>query len=111
MAAAAPFRCDCGKIEGVLHAAPRKGLHLECFCDSCRAGALYCGAKLPVGTPVGLYLTQPENITIDKGAEHLRTFAFSPRGIIRWKAGCCGVQMFSSQADPGTPSCPSARTA
>lgn len=101
-AAETPFRCRCGQIEGALHAPQKRGIHLVCFCDSCRAGALHCGDAPPRGQPVDLYLTQPENVTIHRGSDKLEPFVFSPRGIIRWKAGCCGVQMFSSQPDPRT---------
>ena len=94
------FSCGCGQVEGSVKTVPRGGLHLVCHCDSCRAGALYCGAELPRGTPVDLYLTPPHHVRVTKGLGNLAPFAFSPRGILRWKTSCCGVQMFSSQPNP-----------
>lgn len=102
MAPTAAFRCKCGQIAGTLHAPQKRGIHLVCHCSYCRAGALYCGDTLPADAPVDLYLTQPENVTISEGLDQLRPFAFSPNGIIRWQAGCCGAQMFSSQPNPKT---------
>ena len=96
------FSCACGRIEGQIDAMPAGGLHLACYCDSCRAGALYCGAALAPEAPVELYLTPPQHVRITKGLPLLKPFAFSPKGILRWRASCCGVQMFSSQPDPKT---------
>lgn len=96
------FSCDCGKIEGQLHNAPAKGIHLVCYCDSCRAAAIHAGDAPAEGAPVDLYLTQPEHITLSKGTEHLRAIAFSPNGIVRWQAGCCKGQLFSTQPSPKT---------
>lgn len=98
--AALPFRCSCGTVAGELSNAPAKGTHLVCYCDSCRAGANYCGASMAAGTPLQLYLTQPEHFKITQGLDQLAPFRFSPRAITRWQARCCGVQMFSTQADP-----------
>lgn len=99
---AASFSCDCGQIKGEVRTVPKAGNHLVCYCDSCRAGALYCGGTFAPDQPVDLYLTPPQHVTLHEGQEALAPFAFSPRGIIRWKASCCGVQMFSSQHNPKT---------
>ncbi|MFK7837269.1 MAG: DUF6151 family protein [Sulfitobacter sp.] len=98
--AAASFSCSCGQVKGSVAQTPARGLHLECYCDSCRAGALYSGAQLPSGTPLDLYLTQPEHVEITQGLENLTPFVFSPKGIVRWKARCCNVPMFSSRPSP-----------
>lgn len=100
MADGVAFSCKCGQITGTVANVPEGGNHLVCHCPSCRAGALHCGATLEPDEPVDLYLTPPHNVTLSTGADQLAPFAFSPRGILRWKAACCGVQMFSSQADP-----------
>ncbi|MEM6305190.1 MAG: DUF6151 family protein [Pseudomonadota bacterium] len=94
------FSCDCGAIEGTLSQAGKRGIHIVCFCDSCRAAALHAGDATEAGAPVGLYLTQPEHITLAKGVDNLRPMAFSPKGIVRWQAACCKGQIFSTQPDP-----------
>ncbi|KIN64423.1 hypothetical protein Z946_3314 [Sulfitobacter noctilucicola] len=98
--AAIEFSCACQKIRGELHNAPAKGLHLGCFCASCLAGALHAGDAPDKGEPVYFFLTQPENINVIQGLDQLKPYAFSPEGIIRWQAACCGGQIFSSQPDP-----------
>lgn len=100
MVAPANFSCECGRIKGEARVVPKAGNHLVCFCDSCRAGALLCGATLKPDEPVDLYLTPPQHVSLSEGQDQLAPFAFSPKGIVRWKASCCGVQMFSSQANP-----------
>lgn len=100
MANRVAFACDCGGISGHVENPVSKGVHLVCFCAFCRAGAAFCGDAPPEGQPVDLYITQPTQITLDKGAERLRPFAFSSKGVVRWKAACCDVQMFSSQPNP-----------
>lgn len=109
--AALGFSCECGQIKGTVDQAPDQGLHLICYCDSCRAGANRCGAGLKAGEPLALYLSQPKYYDLRQGIDHLAPFVFSPRGVTRWQASCCGVQMFSTQADPRTPimSVPAAR--
>ena len=98
----AAFSCSCGQVKGRVHAAPEKGTHLECFCPSCRAGARYCGAELTSDQPLDLYLTTPEHVELTEGRAQLAPFVFSPKGIVRWQAKCCGVQVFSSQPNPKT---------
>ena len=100
--AAAPFSCECGKIKGEVAAMTKGGIHLVCYCEYCRAGALHSGDSLEEGAPLDLYLTPPHNITISAGRENLEPFAFSPKGIVRWKASCCKGQMFSTQSNPKT---------
>ncbi len=96
------FSCTCKTIQGHLHNVPARGIHLVCYCDSCRAAAQHAGDPPQEGAPVDLYLTQPENITITAGRDQLKPFAFSPNGIVRWQAGCCGGQLFSTQPNPKT---------
>ncbi|MEP5729137.1 MAG: DUF6151 family protein [Sulfitobacter sp.] len=100
----APFSCSCGKIKGTLaHATPKGGNHLLCHCSSCRAGALYCNVPLAPGQPVDLFQTLPENVTLSCGQDQLEPFSFGAKNLLRWKAKCCGVQVFSSQRSPKLP--------
>ena len=94
------FQCSCGQIKGEVKSVPDKGNHLLCYCESCRAGARYCGARISADEPVDLYLTPAHNVRIIEGQANLNPFAFSPGGVIRWKAVCCGIQVFSSQPKP-----------
>lgn len=97
-----PFSCSCKTVKGtVANATPRAGNHLACFCASCRAGALYCGADDPLADGVQLFQTTADQITITDGIDRVIPFSFGPRNLLRWKADCCGVQICSSPRNPG----------
>ena len=97
----APFRCACGAVKGVLHHATSDGgNHVVCFCDSCRAGALYCGENDPAPEGLALFQTTPDNITFSQGQDLIAPFAFVPRNLLRWKATCCGSFLFSTPRNP-----------
>ena len=99
-----PFSCSCGKVKGKLaNATPRGGNHALCFCASCRAGALYCGADDPITDGVELFQTTADQITIETGRDLLVPFSFGSKNLLRWKADCCGVQICSSPRNPGIP--------
>ncbi len=96
-----PFDCHCGTVQGSVSAAtPQGGNRAVCFCQSCRAGALYCGADDPKSDGVDLFQVMSHQITITAGHDQLRPFSFGPRNLLRWKACCCGVQMFSTPRSP-----------
>ena len=87
-----PFACDCGKITGTLiGAGPATGTRIECFCGDCRDAELYAHQPAPAPGAVQLWQTTPDRVRIHTGHEHLRVFSLSPRGILRWQAGCCGA--------------------
>tara|TARA_R110002094_G_scaffold197841_6_gene170184 strand:- start:6 stop:575 length:570 start_codon:yes stop_codon:yes gene_type:complete len=96
-----PFSCACGKLNGTLsRATPSGGNHCKCLCDSCRAGAVYCKTPELAEGGLALFLTTPDRITITSGFDQLAPFSFGAKNIIRWQAKCCGVQMFSTPANP-----------
>lgn len=95
------FSCSCGEISGTVHkVAPNKGNHVRCFCASCRAGAVYCGAADPGDKGVTLFQTTPDKVTFDRGHDKLAVFSFGPRNLLRWRAGCCGDALFTSLRNP-----------
>ena len=98
------FSCACGQLNGTLSGAePSGGNHCRCLCDSCRAGAVYCNTPALAEGGLALFLTTPDRIRITSGQDQLGPFAFGPKNIIRWQAKCCGVQLFSTPANPKTP--------
>ncbi|MGJ8546989.1 MAG: DUF6151 family protein [Sulfitobacter sp.] len=93
--------CACAKINGaVIGVSPRTGNHAQCFCRSCRAGHVYCGAPDPAPGPVALFQTTPDRLRIDGGMDHLRVFSFGPKNLLRWYAGCCGTPLFNTPRNP-----------
>ncbi|MGB3245385.1 MAG: hypothetical protein WBB25_12685 [Sulfitobacter sp.] len=64
----AAFTCACGIVRGkILNATPKGGNHCVCYCESCRAGALYAGDRDPVRSGVELFQTTADRIVIQDG--------------------------------------------
>lgn len=104
MADHAVFSCRCGAFCGHLSAEGVKaGTRVVCFCKSCRENALAHGQPDPAPDPVDLFQTTPDAITITKGAEHLSLLRLSPKGTLRWYAGCCGTPFANSSSKRSFP--------
>ncbi|WP_293573465.1 DUF6151 family protein [Phaeobacter sp.] len=104
MANALEFSCNCGDLCGHLTPeAQRAGTRIECFCPDCRAAELHFQQPDPAPGAVDLFQTTPDGIHITKGAENLRLMRLSPRGLMRWYAGCCGAPIANTLAKPGLP--------
>lgn len=89
--------CRCGQFgANVKNVSPKTGSHVQCYCKDCQAGAYALGAEetlLPRGG-TDIYQTIPANLEITKGQEHLSCLRLSPKGLMRWYAGCCETPMF-----------------
>lgn len=97
----AAFRCACGAIRGRIEPEPRAaGTHIVCFCKDCRAGHIWCGAPDPALDGVHILQTTPDAIRIETGQDRLGLFRLHPKGLLRWRAACCGVPMFNTLARP-----------
>lgn len=81
-------------------ASPRTGNHVRCYCAYCRAAVLFTTGKDPGSAGVELYQTTPDKISFRQGRGNLAVFSFSPRKMLRWRAGCCGVPMFTMLPTP-----------
>ncbi len=98
------FSCECGQLQGHISGnAVAQGTHIECHCRDCRAALLYLKKPDPGSTPVDLFLTTPDRVTINKGAEFLAPFRLSPRGPLRWRATCCNTSLCSTGSGPKIP--------
>ncbi|MEH6521009.1 DUF6151 family protein [Sulfitobacter sp.] len=96
-----PFSCQCGEMKGTLHGAtPSSGNHLRCYCSACRAAVLYTTGKDVEDRGVELYQTTPDKISFQQGQNNLEVFSFTPERLLRFRASCCGVQMFTTLAKP-----------
>lgn len=49
---------------------------------------------------VELYQTTPDKISFQQGRGNLGVFSFSPEKLLRFRATCCGVQMFTTLPTP-----------
>ncbi len=90
-----PLKCTCGKLRGTLHAvSPKRGNRLSCLCDDCQTYAHYLGRASEILDEYGgtdLYQTTPAQLTLSSGQEHLCCLRLSPKGLLRWYAGCCNT--------------------
>ncbi|WP_299415106.1 DUF6151 family protein [uncultured Sulfitobacter sp.] len=96
-----PFSCKCGEIKGTLHgASPTTGNHVRCYCAACRAAVLYTTGHDPEDRGVELYQTTPDKISFQHGRGNLAVFSFNPEKLLRYRASCCGVPMFTMLPTP-----------
>lgn len=87
-----PLRCRCGALRGVATAvSPTSGSRVICYCDDCQAFARRLGQEGIVDAKGGTDLFQmtPSQLRIAEGAEQIRCLRLSPKGLLRWYAGCC----------------------
>ena len=86
------WTCECGGVEVQV---PAEGNRLVCYCESCRAFVETFGKSDRLDEAGGSDLLQvtPEQVSISKGAEHLRYLRLTEKGPLRWYASCCGTPM------------------
>ncbi len=88
-----PLKCRCGSIRGLAKdVTANPSNRLICMCDDCQAYAHHLGCANRVldrhgGTDI--FQTTPSRIEITDGHEHLRLLRLTPKGLLRWYAGCC----------------------
>lgn len=98
-----PFQCNCGTLSGVLHdVSPKVGSRVVCYCKDCQAAAHALGADFVLNERGGtdIFQTVPSLIDIQKGQEHLACLRLSPKGLLRWYAGCCDTPLFNTLPSP-----------
>lgn len=67
-----------------------------CYCDDCQTAARALKAQADVlGPGSGTHIVQstPDRVRILRGREHLAVLRLSPKGLMRWYAGCCDTPM------------------
>lgn len=73
---------------------------MRCYCSSCRAAACFTTGIDPEERGVTLFQTTPDKISFQQGHSKLAVFSFTPRKLLRYRASCCGVQMFTMLPTP-----------
>jgi len=92
-----PLTCACGTVQGmVCGVTPDKVTRVVCMCDDCQAYAHHLGQASTIldahgGTDV--FLTVPARTTLLQGLDQVRCLQLSPKGLLRWYAGCCLTPM------------------
>lgn len=101
------FGCQCGEVRGVLHdASPARGERMRCYCRDCQSYAHHLGVADQVldahgGTP--LFETTAGGLEFTRGADKIAALRLSPKGPLRWYAGCCRTPIANTMATPKLP--------
>lgn len=100
-----PLRCRCGTLQGLV-TQPGVGVRARCYCRDCQAYAGWFGPDASIldaagGTEVVAML--PSRIRFTAGGEALACLSLSPRGILRWYAGCCRTPVGNTPRSRGVP--------
>ena len=100
-----PLQCRCGTLQGhlVLPGMARRGV---CYCRDCQAFARVLGQPSDVldangGTPI--VATLPRQVRFTQGTGSLACLSLSPKGLLRWHAGCCNTPIGNTPRDPRLP--------
>jgi hypothetical protein len=96
------LQCRCGTLKGLVHD-PRSANHGVCYCRDCQAFAHFLGRASEVldergGTEIIQIL--PRNVVFTQGAEVLACMRLTPKGLMRWYAGCCKTPIGNTLATP-----------
>ena len=107
MSNALPLKCRCGKIRGVIDPASASvGRRVVCMCLSCQTYARWLGdadALLDAHGGSDIYQTAPARVRLEVGHEHVRCARLSPKGLLRFYAGCCRTPLANMVPSPGLP--------
>jgi len=99
--------CTCGKLRGHgLNISPATGRHLVCMCKDCQAYAQFLGRAEDILDENGgseIFQIAPSQIRLETGLEHLQVVRLSPKGTLRWYAGCCNSPIANTTATPALP--------
>lgn len=97
-----PVRCSCGTLRGVVRGISRRnGKRAICHCDDCQKYAHFLQRADDIldahgGTEV--LQTSPACLQFISGTERLACVRLTPKGILRWYAGCCRTPIGNTPA-------------
>lgn len=96
-----PLQCRCGTLRGEL-AHPSSALRAVCYCKDCQAYAHVLGQPEATLDPIGgtdIVATQSRYLRFTAGTHALACLSLSPRGLLRWYAGCCRTPIANTPRD------------
>ena len=101
------LQCGCGTVTGVVHdVSPAKGNYIACYCNDCRAFARYLGHADETLDEFGgtrIFQTVSAWVHFNDGRDRLACLKLSPKGILRWYAGCCRTPIGNTLGSPTLP--------
>ena len=95
------FQCTCGRVCGEI-LQTRNAVRAVCYCRDCQTYAHLLQRADQVLDAIGgtdVVATPANNVAISAGSEHLACVSLSPRGLLRWYAGCCGTPIANTPRD------------
>lgn len=87
-----PLRCRCGTVSGHVAEPQRAMARAVCYCKDCQAYAHFLGRAddvLDIHGGTDVIAIHPQQVALTQGLDALACMALSPRGLLRWYAGCC----------------------
>ncbi|MBV1861817.1 MAG: hypothetical protein KUG77_25580 [Nannocystaceae bacterium] len=107
MTSALPLKCSCGTIRGTVEPASASvGRRVVCMCVDCQTFARWLGNEDNILDDVGgtdLYQTTPARVRLTEGRDQIRCARLSPKGNLRFFAGCCRTPIANCASAPGIP--------
>jgi hypothetical protein len=97
-----PLRCACGQVSGHIEQPQRAGRAI-CYCRDCQAFARFLGRPeqtLDAQDGTDIVATVPRFVHFTTGLQQLQCLSLSPRGLLRWYAGCCRTPIGNTPRDP-----------
>jgi hypothetical protein len=96
-----PLQCSCGTIRGSVEV--RSANRAVCYCKDCQAFAHFLGRQGDVldergGSDVVQVL--PRDVTFTAGLQSLACMRLTPKGLLRWYAGCCNTPIGNTLHTP-----------
>ena len=97
-----PLQCRCGTIKAQVDH-PRAANRVVCYCKDCQAFAHFLGRPSEILDERGgsdIVQVAPKLITLSQGAGSLACMRLTPKGLLRWYAGCCNTPIGNTLATP-----------
>jgi hypothetical protein len=101
-----PLSCKCGQVRGLASQLdPHRLSHVICHCDDCQAYAHFLQRSDLLDTYGGTEIFQmtPAQLTLSEGVHQVRCMRLSPKGLLRWYAGCCNTPIANTMPSPKVP--------
>jgi hypothetical protein len=99
-----PLKCRCGAVRGEMQPA-RAYVRATCYCKDCRAYARFLGQPDVLDDAGGTDVvpTAPATVRLTSGVERVACMSLSPKGTLRWYAGCCRTPLGNTSRNTRLP--------
>ncbi len=90
------LRCSCGAVRGSVEGvSPSADSRAICYCDDCQIYALHLGfpGVLDERGGTDACMVAPAQVRLSQGQDQLRCLRLSPKGLLRFYAGCCNTPL------------------